>query len=146
MSERFEIRADLFPLVLMTARQVLTASDADEVYDQFRAFLRRRSKFVTVTDVRAVNEMPDALTRKRLGEGSARFMADAKPYALGSAIVLESAIVRGALTAIQWISRPEQPSVYFGTLRPAVDWAIQKLEAAGVAITPAILAFRDAAA
>ena len=142
MGSGYEFREDLLPMAFLVARRALRVEDIDGVMGEFRSLVERRIRYVSVADLRGNNEIPDALTRRRYGEEIARFEPFSRVWSLGGAVVVDSEIVRGALTAIQWVARPQMPMVYFSDLRPAVDWAVQRLEGAGLEVTPAIRAFR----
>jgi hypothetical protein len=145
MGPGYSLREDLLPIALLTTTRSLRAEDAESVIGCFRSLAARRIRYVSITDVRGAHAMPDALTRRRFAEASASFEPLSRVWSLGNAIVLNSEIVRHLLLAIEWVSRPESPMVYFTDLRSAIDWAIERLEAAGIPVTPAILAFRDEA-
>lgn len=51
--------------------------------------------------------------------------------ALGNYVVLSSALVRGALTAIGWINQEARRIETFATLREAIGQAVETLEANG---------------
>jgi len=45
-----------------------------------------------------------------------------------SAIVTDSALVRGAMTAVNWLHRPRVPTTYVATLEDAERWARERLD------------------
>jgi hypothetical protein len=142
MASGFEFHDDLLPIALLTTTRTLTYEDAAEIFDYYKSLCSRRIKFVAVSDVRAAKEMPDARTRKEFGEQAARFEAQSRLWSRGSVVVVGSELIRGALTAIQWIARPATPMTYFSDMGAAIDWAVAQLERDGAEITPAITAFR----
>jgi hypothetical protein len=142
MAEGYEFHEDLLPISLLITKRTLVTNDVEGVFDYYRGLCRRGIKFVAISDVRAARSMPDAKTRQRFGEGARRFSHESKLWSLGSGVILESNLIRGALIAIDWIARPETPTAYFESLRDSIDWAISKLEMAHIPITPAIRDFR----
>jgi DNA gyrase inhibitor GyrI len=139
----YEFHEDLLPISLLSTQRTLQSSEVPGVFDHYRGLCRRGIRFVAITDLRAATEIPDARTRQRFGEEAARFAPESKRWSLGAALVLDSPVIRGALTAVEWIYRPEPPTRYFSDLPSAFDWAIQRLKAEGIPITPAIHEFRQ---
>jgi hypothetical protein len=63
-----------------------------------------RTYYLTIADGRQANR-PPATVRKLLAELSQDMSEEGHARFVASILVLESALVRGALTAIQWMSR-----------------------------------------
>jgi hypothetical protein len=141
MSPRYEFREDLLPISLLNTRETLQAADVDGIFDYYRALCQQRIRFVAISDVRAALKLPDAATCLRIGEEADRLAEQLELWSLGGGVVLDSALIRGALTAIEWLYRPRRPNMYFHDMHGAVTWAIRKLEASGTPITPAIRDF-----
>jgi hypothetical protein len=138
MGRRYEFREELLPLSLLLTHETLQAEDVDGIFEHYRELARRRIRFVAISDVRAARQLPNAATCRRFGEAAARLAADFPGCSLGSGIVLESALIRGAIGAIEWLYHPDAPTTYFGDMWSAISWAIGKLEAVGAPISPAI--------
>lgn len=141
MAPRYEFREDLLPISLLDTRETLQAADVDGIFSHYRELCRRQVRFVAISDVRAATHLPDAATCRRFGEAADQFAKELDRWSLGGAIVIESALIRGALTAIEWIYHPRRPTTYFYDLDGAVTWAVHKLESNGIAISPAIREF-----
>lgn len=145
-TEGYEFHEDMLPICLLVTRRTLTADDAPGVFEYYRSLCRRKIRFVAVSDVRASLSMPDARTRQRFAEEAARFATDAAAWSLGASVVVDSPLIRGALTAIEWLYRPARPTRYFSDFNEAIAWAGALLQARNVALTPAIRSFlRDTA-
>ena len=141
MPPRYEFREDLLPISLLNTWETLQAADVDGIFAHYRGLCEQRIRFVAISDVRAALKLPDAATCLRIGEETDRLAEQLEVWSLGAGVVLESALIRGAVTAIEWLYRPRRPNVYFHDMHGAVTWAIRKLEASGTAITPAIRDF-----
>lgn len=141
MAPRYEFREDLLPISLLNTRETLQAADVDGIFAHYRGLCRQSMRFVAISDVRAATKLPDAATCRRFGEAADQLQEELNAWSLGGAVVIESALIRGALTAIEWIYHPRRPMAYFYDLNGAVTWAIQKLETGGVPISPAIREF-----
>lgn len=137
-TDGYHFREDLLPISLLVTQRTLGLGDVHGVFAYYRGLCRRGIRFVAISDVRISTGMPDARTRQSFGEESARFAPESKLWSLGSGLVVNSPLIRRALTAIEWISRPDPPSRYFSDLPSAVDWAIERLLAEDMPITPAI--------
>lgn len=138
----FEVYEEMLPICLLITRRTLTAEDVPGVFDYYRSLCRRKIRFVAVSDVRASLAMPDAKTRLRFAEEAERFAADAATWSLGACVVVDSPLIRGALTAIEWLYRPARPTRYFTDFNDAIAWAVAQLEARGMALTPTIRRFQ----
>jgi hypothetical protein len=136
MSEGFVIREDLLPISLVTTTRTLTCADADELFEYYRSLCERRIRFIAVSDIRGSREMPCARTRRHFAEHVARFRLQSVLWSVGSVIVVESSLLRGALTAIEWCSRPARPTQYCADLDNGLLLAIAALRAAKVPLGP----------
>jgi hypothetical protein len=86
--------------------------------------------FVVISDASDAERPPPAV-RSRITEIS-QDSPDGKPFMVGNYVVLESALVRGAFTAMQWLSRKKWPSVVVASPHDAIDRALADLARAGV--------------
>lgn len=136
----------MLPLALLTTKRTLVQSDAEPIFAIYRDLCAKQISFVAVSDVRGSTSMPDPLTRKCFAEHAQRFALQSKPWSLGSIVVVKSEVVRGAMTAIQWLSRSSTQHVYCADMQSAVDHAITLLNAAGVHLPSAVAAFRKSLA
>jgi len=50
---------------------------------------------------------------------------------IGSAIIIQNAVVRGAYTALRWISPQPAPNKAFATVEDAARWCVQGIEEDG---------------
>lgn len=142
MAPRYEFREDLLPISLLDTRDTLQAADVDGIFAYYRRLCERRIRFVSISDVRAATKLPDAATCRRFGEAADQLSEELGSWSLGGGVVLESALIRGAISAIEWIYHPKNPTTYFYDLHGAINWAIQKLEANCIPISPAIREFQ----
>jgi len=144
---RYEFREDLLPLCLLHTRCMLHAEDAAGVFRHFRSLCERRIRFVAISDVREAERLPDAATYKAFGEEAKRFTLESAPWSMGSAIIIRSPLIRGALNGLAWLYHADGPPQFIcGDMRSAVDWAVGMLTNNGVAIPPAVQEFARAQA
>lgn len=109
---------------------------ADEAYQAFfesiDGILRRRSQFALLTDIR-MSAPASATQRRMLTEWLKVVEAPTKHWAVGVAIVVRSAIIRGALRAVFWIKESAAPTRVVGSLQEGAEFCLAQLEARGVA-------------
>ncbi len=110
-----------FPLVVNTIPERIQAEHLPAFFAKTEAILRRRQPYVTISDVTACRELPNAMVRKALADWSKEFDPLMKQYSAGSAIVITSPLVRGGLTALFWLAPPPYPQQVVATLNEAVD-------------------------
>jgi hypothetical protein len=141
---RPEIFDDAWPIVVIACPEALAD---DSVADLARAFDRiftRREKFALVVDTLRTRHIPGAHWRKAMAEwmNDEGFRSKQIRYNVGSANVLRSAPVRGALTALNWLWKPPTPQAYPADLLEAVDWCIARLADHQVAPSLAAMSYR----
>ena len=126
---RFDV--SMWPLAVITMPPVLTVADIEymqECYEQVFAAPKRHALIVNTTTLVRV---PDATLRKvtKAFEDSRRQIIREKN--IGSAIIIQSALTRGAYTALRWISPQPAPNRAFPTVREAADWCVNGIEQDG---------------
>jgi hypothetical protein len=133
--------ATLFPVITFEVHDNASIEDLEKMFGIFDQAEGRSGMHVTITDASAVRAMPDAKTRRFVAEKQA--VADVKfgPRSLGAVIVVDSAIVRGALTAINWIKPVKARQQYVATRLDGMRVCVQWLEAARIAIPNNVRAY-----
>jgi hypothetical protein len=122
MQNRIDVDTSLWPIVLVTPYGNLTDADYETMFKTFDALWRRRERMLSLTDTRkSGNATPKQ--RQRIGEWLKANADTMERCSLGSVVIVESTLVRGALTAIDWISGSKIRSEYVGTWKHAVDKA-----------------------
>jgi hypothetical protein len=110
-----------FPLVVVSLPAEWSDAEWDAYLAQMRRFPTRRERYVTLTDARGAGT-PSAAQRKRAAEVMAEDAALSKRFNVANALVFESAILRGMVTAITWLTPPPVPMQTFATPRQACEW------------------------
>lgn len=102
---------------------------ADE-FDRYLAWhaehLKRRRRFVIVVDATRART-PDALERRKQAASLREHEALLQKHCAGAAFVISSAVIRGTLTAIQWLQPPVYETVVVATFAEAEAWARTRL-------------------
>lgn len=103
------------------------------------SYLRRRDKFACLIDCRGMTIAHTANQRRRITEWLAEpELQELSPHAVALAVLFRSALIRGALTAVNWVRPPPAPVKAFGTVSDSAPWIRQRLTEEGIDITPSI--------
>lgn len=111
-----------FPRVKITLRGAMALRDAEAMTAaiQERVFARKTAYTLMVDATHA--GVPGADVRRHFADFSTQNRAHTKRYCKGEAYVMPNALVRGALTAVMWLSPFEHPHKVFGTVNEARTW------------------------
>lgn len=101
------------------------------------------SKVFMVIDARAGMRPPPEIRRMQ-ADWLAENQENMTKSVIGIAFVVENRMVRGAMTAIFWVSSPPIPYNVFGSLEEAMAHAVETCDAAGLQLPPKVR--RDPAA
>lgn len=132
----------LFPVVMLEVRDGATTTELRAMFAVLRAAGKRGKRHVTMTDSSTVKSMPDATVRRFVAEQQAEVEALYGHLVIGSAVVVGSGVVRGALTAINWIKPTKVPQVFTTSRMDALVQCIAWLEQEAVTIPADVRAFR----
>lgn len=123
-----------FPLVTLVLPSRMTAVSVASLTAGFEQLFARRSKFIVIADIRPMQHVPDALSRRALTDALSlpAFRDMQHRYQLGSANILESAPIRAALTAVLWVWSPSVPMYAASSMQDAEAWCLARLADAGV--------------
>ena len=92
---------------------------------------RAEGGYLMITDAdRASRPAPDV--RRVVAQLTNDMPEDAKSLSHGNYLVLSSALVRGAITAMQWMSREKWTTVQVGSIPEAISRAFVDLDKAGL--------------
>jgi len=131
--------ASSWPVVHMA----FTDAPSDEhffwVLQQFEGLFARRERYVFLIDATKATRIPSAAARHTIGKWQNDHQADSKRWCAGGAILVASALVRGAVTAMSWVHKPAVPQYFPPTRKEAVEWCIKTAEDAGLTLTPAAI-------
>lgn len=133
-----------FPLVVNVIPEHLLAEHLPAFHEKTEAILRRREPYVTITDLTRARHVPSPVARREIAAWTQRFEAEIRRYALGSAIVIDSPLIRGGLTALFWLSPPPYPQQVVATRAEAMDVVTRYYEASRRALPEAFAHARAA--
>jgi hypothetical protein len=132
------VRAELFPLVVIDMPAHFALDDLASFTQTIEALYARKERFATLVDSRLVKGMPDAAVRKRLGDWQNETKHLIAKHNVFTATVIESAVVRGAMTAIHWVFRPPNEQVTVGSYDEGFRGCIEALRRDGLTLPPAL--------
>ena len=92
----------------------------------------RRVPYAVVNDARGAPP-PSASQRKMVAAQMERLAPFTSEYCKGASFVFESAMMRGIMTAIFWITKPSYPVNVFGNVGSAVEWCNGQLSVVATA-------------
>lgn len=122
------------PLHLQVIPRAFTDEEVEAHFDQVELYYMRRSAadapVALLADARLA-QAPSALARKRVALAFERLSPVLAQRAVAHAIVVNSPLIHGALTAIYWIKRPDWPVQTFLQIEDADRWLRQSFVAQG---------------
>ncbi|MGB5376135.1 MAG: hypothetical protein WBN15_20320 [Polyangiales bacterium] len=103
---------------------VLTVADIEYMQACYELVFAAPTRHALIVDTTTIVRVPDATLRRQMKafEDSRRPIIGEKN--IGSAIIIQSAVVRGGYTALRWISPQPAPNRAFPNLREAAAWCV----------------------
>jgi hypothetical protein len=126
-----EVDSASWPIVLVRPRGELSELQYQQMFRAIEALWARKEKFLTITDTRR-SGAGSARQRQLIGDWMKTHEEQSNLYSMGSIIIVSSAVVRGAMTAINWIAQPKVPSHFVSSPREAAEHARKFLLASGL--------------
>lgn len=124
------------PLFVVTFDGVSTDAEFRAYLDETtRIMITRKSPTVTIVDSRGSSRVPPS-QRKMQADWINQYSNLLAKWSLGTAFVIDSPLVRGALTAIFWLQRLPMEYVVVGTRAEAERWAAERLRSVGLELPP----------
>jgi hypothetical protein len=124
------------PLVVVTSTGESSNEDYDAYLERLTALVRRRQRYAIVFDARR-SARPTPRQRQKQADWMQANSSAIRSYNVGIAFVIDSAIVRGALTAILWLQETPSPHKVFASLDGAEQWVSGLLAKEGLRVPPA---------
>ncbi len=121
-----------WPIVVSRASGESTDEDMAGYLLMGERLLARRQPHVLIVDATAGRSL-NSVHRKMVAEWNSRYSVALRRYRVGLVLVTPSALLRGMVTAIYWVSPAPFPYQPVATLEEAVAWANQQLAAAAAA-------------
>ncbi len=129
-----QVDVSMWPLALVTIPQVMELADIDHLQNAYEQIFAAPTRHALVVDTTLIEKIPDATLRRRMKEFEDSRRTIIREKNIGSAIVLANSVVRGAFTALRWISPQPAPNKAFADVRAAARWCIEGIESDGLQV------------
>jgi hypothetical protein len=132
-----EFDVSMWPLVLVTMPPTIRMKDIVYLQESYEHVFAAPRRHALVVDTTTIENIPDATLRRHMKDFEDSRRAIIREKNIGSAIVLSNSLVRGAYTALRWISPQPAPNKAFSNVRDAARWCVEGIEADGQEIPAA---------
>ena len=129
------IRLDLNQLPLVTVRWEGVCTDEEVVayLTEMTALVKRADRRALIFDARLA-ALPSATQRNMQGKWLKEHQLRIRANTVGTAFVIESAVVRGGLTAVFWMQGLGSEHLVCATFGEALAWSEARLAQAGLPV------------
>jgi len=117
--------------VQVTMPAAIEVADIAYLQQSYEYVFAAPTRHALIVDTTTIEKVPDAALRRKMKEFEDGRRPIIRDKNIGSAIVLSNALVRGAYTALRWISPQPAPNKAFSNLRDAARWCIEGIVADG---------------
>lgn len=121
----------MWPLVIVSMPPQIEVVDIDYLQQSYEHVFAAPTRHALIVDTTTIEKIPDATLRRRMKEFEDGRRPIIRDKNIGSAIVLSNSLVRGAYTALRWISPQPAPNKAFSNVRDAAQWCVEGIEADG---------------
>ena len=128
------IRMDLWPIVCVDVTHELRERDCDYLHYVCDQVFSSYDRHAFLVDCSTVRSAPGPEVRKKLKTFEDSRQSISAEKGIACAIVFQSRVVRGAYTALRWISAQPVPNKAFGSVSEAARWCIDAVEGEGLSV------------
>lgn len=134
-SDKVELFEEHRPLVIVVSPAEANPAMIDALASAYERLFQRGRRYASISVSRRGGSTMGARERRAIAEwaNSPRVREMSKELCVGSATIVESALQRAALTAIQWFWTPTAPHRAVATAAEAVDFCHERMKATGLA-------------
>jgi hypothetical protein len=136
---RFDV--SMWPLVVVTMPPVTATADFDYLQQCYEDVFAQPNRHALIVDTTTIVRVPDATLRRQMKDFEDGRRTIIRQKNIGSAIIIQNPLVRGAYTALRWISPQPAPNKAFGAHEDAGKWCIGGIEADGQTVPVAAYAY-----
>jgi hypothetical protein len=126
-----EFDVSMWPLVCVTMPAIIRVDDIDYLQASYEHVFAAATRHALIVDTTTIEKIPDATLRRKMKDFEDGRRPIIREKNIGSAIVLSNSLVRGAYTALRWISPQPAPNKAFSNVRDAARWCVEGIEADG---------------
>jgi hypothetical protein len=128
----FRVTDTTFPILCLQSIGRITREDIERVRPIYDAAYARNQPLLCVSDARLAQH--DATQRKLYAEWTAHCFKMDRGLTKGTIIILDSALLRGALTALNWIVPPKIPQTLVPDPLEAIEAGRRLTEKFGITV------------
>jgi hypothetical protein len=121
-----------FPLVVSRFPSTWDEQELDAYFAAFVRLHAREKPFLHISDVSLAENMSKAGMRKKAADFMATERERSARLCKGAVQVAPSTLLRGAITAIQWVTPPPYPHAVVATWGEALTWVKARAQDAGL--------------
>ena len=133
--------AALFPIIAIEVHNP-TIDDVDEAFNAIaRVLEKQQGPYIAFADLAGLTAMPDAKIRQRVAERRAVHHEKYGARILAVVNLVDSSIIRGTLTAINWLKPVQAKHHYVATRKDGIRTCMQCLETGGIAVPERVRAY-----
>jgi hypothetical protein len=126
------VLSETFPIMCLQSIGRVTLDDIHHVRPIYDAAYKRGVPLLCISDARLASH--DAACRKIYADWSDHCLRTHHGYTKGTVILLDSALLRGALTAMNWVVPPKIPQHIVADALEAIETARQVGENEGIEV------------
>lgn len=123
-----------FPIVVLELRGELTDGDFSEMFRAIEEILARGERFVLVTDLRRMSAVANARQRQDMIERAAELERKYPDVRVASVRIIQSRLVRGGLTAFNWVRGRAHRELCASDMQGALEVAGRVAEDNGIVV------------
>jgi hypothetical protein len=130
------MRVDLFPLVVVTMFSEQDLSDLRSLFGAFERLAEDGRRYTLLVDLNNVKKLAEQPARQYIADWCTQNRDVTPRVNIGTALVAATPLVRGALTAIGWLSPFNVPLHHCASLAAGSAFCFERLRGAGIDIPP----------
>ncbi len=121
----------MWPMVVISMPPVMIDDDVVYMRECYEHVFAAPTRHALIVDTTTIVRVPDATMRRQMKEFEDGKRPIIREKNIGSAIIIQNTLVRGAYTALRWISPQPAPNKAFSTMEAAARWCVQGIEGDG---------------
>lgn len=141
---RILVDTSRFPLVVQRFTKGFDDDDIESMIRRFELLFHGGARYALLVYCDPDAQVVSARQRKRVSQWYEHRKDVVRAINVGTAVVIESALVRGAVTALNWLIEPISVQRNVASVREGIDYCIARLEEAHIEVPPEVFALREA--
>jgi hypothetical protein len=128
-----------WPILVFRFNETVSLVDYERLFALYERSYTRRERFASIMEGKRVVQVPPPAARRFVAEQAKVHEPQSIRWVAQSTVVLQNSILRGAVTAITWLSPPVYPLSFAPTFQTAVETVTSALRHEGREIPKATL-------